>query len=158
LKKIRGFEKVSTEQWIKDGNGDYAEIKLPKRSTSHSAGYDIFSTIDFTLQPNEDIKIPLGWKVYMKNDEFLMIVPRSGMGFKYYTRLANSIGIIDCDFYNNSGNEGHCWAKIRNEGNMPLSVKKGDAIAQGMFQRYLLADLDDFTGETRTGGFGSTDK
>jgi hypothetical protein len=54
--KTRGFEPVSTEQWAKD-IVDFrpiytlAEVKLPKRATSHSAGYDIFSPIAFELFP-----------------------------------------------------------------------------------------------------------
>lgn len=162
--KQRGFEKVSFQQWDKDNEivpesqEVWESIKLPKRATSHSAGYDIFSPVDFILNPNDEIKIPLGWKVYMQGDEFFTIISRSGLGFKYYLRLANGTGLIDFDYFNNSGNEGHCWIKLRNEGSQTLIVHSGDAIAQGIFQRYLLADGDDFSGETRSGGFGSTDK
>jgi len=59
------------------------------------------------------------------------------------------------DFYNNEGNEGHYWLKIRNEGNKTLIIKKGDRVVQAIFQKYLLAD-DDEVDSTRTGGFGST--
>jgi dUTP pyrophosphatase len=155
--KLRGFEKISIEQWQKDTNEiSYSSIILPKRSTAKSAGYDIFSTIDFTLNPNEEIKIPTGIKSYMPENEFTMIIPRSGLGFKYYTRLANTIGIVDSDYYNNLGNEGHYWVKIRNEGSKELSIKSGEAIAQIIFQQYLLVDGDNFDGNERVGGFGST--
>jgi dUTP pyrophosphatase len=62
---------------------------------------------------------------------------------------------VDSDYYNNSGNEGHMFAKIRNEGDVPLVVKDGEAIAQAIFQKYLLAD-DDNSDIQRNGGFGST--
>jgi len=161
--KSRGFERISKEQWHKDSGyilhdncTSFEElITLPKRATSYSAGYDIFSPYSFTLNPKESMKIPLGIKTYMLKDEFLMIVPRSGMGFKYFVRLANTVGIVDSDYYNNSGNEGHMFAKIRNEGDVPLVVKDGEAIAQAIFQKYLLAD-DDNSDIQRNGGFGST--
>ncbi len=59
------------------------------------------------------------------------------------------------DFYNNEGNEGHYWLKIRNEGDKMLSIQKGDRVAQAIFQKYLLTDNDEVD-STRTGGFGST--
>jgi dUTP pyrophosphatase len=164
MRKNRGFEKVSFEQWDKDNEivpeskDVWESVVLPERATSHSAGYDIYSPVDFILKPTEEIKIPLGWKVYMLQDEFFTVIPRSGLGFKYYLRLANTTGLIDHDYFNNEGNEGHCWIKLRNEGNVDVSIRSGDAIAQGIFQKYLLADADTFTGNKRSGGFGSTSK
>lgn len=155
----RGFETVSLHQWEKDRGSSILridEIKLPKRATKHSAGYDVFSTQDVILNPGDDVTMPLGWKTYMLENEFLMIIPRSGLGFKYYTRLANSTGIIDFDYYGNSGNDGHCWIKLRNEGDKTLMIHSGDAIAQCIFTNFFLADGDDFEGNKRIGGFGST--
>jgi dUTP pyrophosphatase len=165
----RGFEKISFHQWSLDTmdfdvfSGDESfgldDVKLPQRSTKYSAGYDIFSPIEFTLRAGEDIKIPLGWKVYMLHDELFQIFPRSGLGFKFYTRLANTVGIVDSDYYNNEKNEGHCWIKLRNESDELLYLGKDEAIAQGIFLHYLLADGDSFEfGNKRRGGFGSTDR
>jgi dUTP pyrophosphatase len=171
----RGFEVVSLSQWLKDAwkinlekfqlekdqelkdeiLRSYEEIKTPLRATSLSAGYDVFTTEDIFLPPGEDVKIPLGWKAYMLPDEKLVFHPRSGLGFKYL-RLANTTGVVDSDYYNNEGNEGHCWIKIRNEGTTTIELEKGTAIAQCIFEKYLLADGDSFTGQTRLGGFGST--
>lgn len=151
--KIRGFEFISEEQQVKDS---VKPEKLPKRGTALSAGYDCFSPIDFTLNPGEDIKVPTGIKAYMLNDEYLAALPRSGHGFKFYLRLANTKGIIDADYYNNSGNEGHIWVKIRNEGKEPLTIKVGEGMCQLIFQKYLIIDGDSFSGEERDGGFGST--
>ena len=167
ITKTRGFERISFEQWHKDSGYILHDnctpfdqlIKLPQRATSYSAGYDIFSAYSFTLNPKESIKIPLGIKTYMLKDEFLMIVPRSGMGFKYFARLANTLGIIDSDYYNNSGNEGHLFIKIRNEGDIiPIFIKEGEAIAQAIFQKYLLVDDDSPENKVRDGGLGSTTK
>lgn len=169
MTKIRGFEKISLDQFKKDLEIEifdknensvediYNSILLPKRATKNSAGYDVYSPFSFTLNPNESIKIPTGIKAYMLEDEYIKIVPRSSLGFKHFIRLANTIGIGDSDYYNNSGNEGHYFVKIRNEGITSLSIKKGDAICQIIFEKFLLADNDDVENERR-GGIGSTNK
>lgn len=156
--KIRGFEYVKPEEFIKTFVKDSkAKIKLPKRSTKKSAGYDCFAPYDFTLLPGEDINIPTGIKAYMQDGEVLMVFPRSGLGFKYYTRLSNSTGIVDGDYYSNPNNDGHIHVKIRNEGTKQLTVKQGEAFCQLIFMPFLLVDGDDFdTGNERVGGFGNT--
>lgn len=156
MNKIRGFEAISQEQQNKNG---IVTRKLPKRGTSLSAGYDCFSTINFTLEPGESIKIPTGLKAYMQPGEVLKAYPRSGHGFKYFLRIANTVPIIDADYYNNEGNEGHIYVKLRNEGSETFSAVEGDAICQFMFEQFLLIDGDSFdNGEVRVGGFGSTGK
>jgi dUTP pyrophosphatase len=163
----RGFSFVSVKEWGKARPQDvdstkwlsiYNTLKLPKRGTARSAGYDVFAPFTFTLEPNEDIKIPTGFKAYMRKDEMLLGVVRSSMGFKHHLRLANTLIIGDSDFYDNESNEGHYFIKIRNEGNKSLTINAGDAFAQVIFMNYLLADWDSFNGETRVGGIGSTSK
>lgn len=159
--KQRGFQVISREQFKKDFNNifiDHEDLKLPKRATAKSAGYDVFSPFNINLFPNEEVKIATGIKAYMLDDEVLFALPRSGHGFKYYIRLANTQGVIDCDYFNNIDNEGHIWIKIRNEGDKAFSIDKGDAFCQLIFQKYLLADGDDFIGNTRVGGTGSTNE
>ena len=160
--KTRGFEVISTEQLEKDFSEiqdtmyDTIKVKLPKRGTALSAGYDLFAPFDFELKPMEEIKIPTGLKVYMLNDECLKIYPRSGLGFKYHLKIANSIPVIDADYFGNKNNEGHIFVKLRNEGDKIVSIKQGEAFCQAIFEKYLLADGDSFIGEERVGGFGST--
>lgn len=159
---MRKFEKVSNDEWLKcsseNHKKNYEEIILPKRATGFSAGYDIFSPIDFVLLSNQSIIIPTGIKVCLPENEFLMIAPRSGLGFKYYTRLANTIGIVDSDYYNNTKNEGHIMIKLRNESNgKELQIKQGDAIAQAIFMDFKITDDDQLgLGNKREGGLGST--
>jgi dUTP pyrophosphatase len=160
MDRVRGFEKISRKQFDEDFTGlfvDYDDIKLPKRGTYKSAGYDVFAPFTIQLLPKEEIKIPTGIKVYMQSDEVLKAYPRSGHGFKYFLRLANTVGIIDAD-YIESDNEGHIWVKIRNEGEKSLTIDVGQGMCQVIFEKYLLADGDDFTGVQRNGGFGSTGK
>jgi len=163
--KIRGFELISKEQYQKDFNNLlyysaflYDQILLPKRATSKSAGYDVFSPISFELNPNEEIKIPTGIKSYMLNNEVLKAYPRSSLGFKYFLRFANTIPVIDADYYNNINNEGHIWIKLRNESDQRIEINRGEAICQVIFEKYLLADGDSFDGKERIGGLGSTDE
>ena len=157
---MRKFEKISFDQFKKDieDNIDlYEKYKLPSRATKLSAGYDFYSLYDFTLKPNEIIKIPTGIKASMNNDEVLMLFVRSSQGFKYNVRLCNQVGIVDSDYYNNPDNEGHMFIKIQNEGKEVLKINKGDRFAQGIFNKFYLVD-DDCADKDRTGGFGSTGK
>ena len=153
----RGFEIISERQFEMDFDNEMdAKIILPRRSTKKSAGYDFFAPFDIYLKPNEEIKIPTGVRSYMQDGEVLLIVPRSGLGFKYYTRLANTLGVIDSDYYY-SDNEGHIWVKLRNEGTKELYIKQGEAFCQAIFMPFLLTDGDNFeNGRNRNGGFGST--
>ena len=71
--------------------------------------------------------------------------------------LANSIGVIDKDYYGNLDNDGHIMFAFFNVKDEDVEIKKGDCIGQAIFQKYLIADNDEAVGE-RTGGFGSTSK
>jgi len=154
---MRGFEKISIKQFKRDVVGDYNKIILPVRKTKNSAGYDFHLINDVTLNPGAILKIPLGIKAYMNEDEYLALVIRSSLGFKYNIRLCNQIGVIDSDYYNNSDNEGHIFIAIQNEGSKSVTFKAGDAIIQGIFMKYLIADQDTAS-NLRTGGIGSTSK
>lgn len=157
--RIRGFEFISKKQCVKDFDADIdTKIILPRRATKLSAGYDCYAPTDIYLEPGQDIKVPTGIKAYMQPGEVLLAFPRSGLGFKYYCRLANTVGIIDAD-YIQSDNEGHIFVKIRNEGEDPMYIKQGEAMCQFIFMPFLLVDGDNYTdGEERNGGFGSTGK
>lgn len=150
----RGFEIVSK----------YAEesVKMPKRGTKRSACYDIFNNTgeEIVIKAGElSSAITTKVKAYMLEDEVLMAYVRSGHGFKYSVRLANSTGIVDSDYHNNKSNEGEIFVKLHNQGSKDLSIPIGEAMAQVMFQKYLLADGDSHEiGDERDGGFGSTSK
>lgn len=156
------FEIISKEQFIKDGvdiHIDYEEMKnlLPKRATKGSAGYDIFSVVDWELKPRQSILIPTGIRMDIDNDKFLLILPRSGQGFKYKVQLYNTAGVIDSDYYMNPKNEGHIWVKLYNDSptGETLTIKKGEAICQGIIMPYFKVD-NDISEVERIGGFGST--
>lgn len=152
------FEYVSKEQFNSScENNCYDNLKLPKRATKYSAGYDFYSPFDFSLNPGETIKIPTGIRARMREYYVLMLFPRSSLGFKYRLQLDNTVGIIDADYYN-SDNEGHIFVKLTNDSkDKKLVIKTGDAICQGIFINYGITEDDDVT-EERNGGFGSTNK
>lgn len=157
----RGFEKVSFKRFLEDTLLDresYDFYLLPKRSTKNSAGYDFMALSDIVLEPSSCVLIPTGVKAFMEDDEVLMIFIRSSLGFKYNLRLCNQVGIIDSDYYNNRGNEGHIFVKIKNEGSSRVIIKRGENVVQGIFTKFLTASDEAIVTSFRKGGFGSTDK
>ena len=168
MKAVAKFFKVSFDQF-KAGMSDfsyseeelksmYEEIKLPKRATAFSAGYDIYTPFDFILKPGETIKIPTGIRCRIDDDYALFLFPRSGLGFKFRLQLNNTVGVVDSDYYG-SDNEGHIFVKLTNDSNEGkiAYLKKGDAFSQGIFLQYGITEDDDAEG-VRNGGFGSTSK
>ena len=170
MRRIAKFMKVSKEQFAEGWQDTFGEIsgeeleriyesvKLPKRATSGSAGYDFFSPLTFELKPQETIKIPTGIRAKMEDNWVLQCYPRSGLGFKFRLQLNNTVGIIDSDYYN-SYNEGHIFAKITNdtkEGKI-VEIQAGTGFMQGIFMEYGIT-VDDDVEEVRNGGFGSTTK
>lgn len=169
MERIAKFEKVSRERfvadWLDTFGGDEAEavkvyeaVKIPKRATKGSAGYDFYSPLTFTLNPGETIKIPTGIRAGMREDYVLMVFPRSGLGFKYRLQLNNTVGIIDSDYFY-SDNEGHIFIKLTNDSNegKVLELAEGTGFAQGIFLQFGITEDDEVT-ELRNGGFGSTTK
>ena len=145
----RGFELVSKEH--KKTKNEH--IILPKRATKNSAAYDFYSNDKCTVLPNQVIKFWTDVKAYMQPDEFLMLDVRSSMGGKFM--LANTIGIVDSDYYDNESNEGNIGIFLKNISDEPQIINIGDKIGQGIFVKYLITDNDKTT-KTRKGGFGST--
>lgn len=142
---MRGFEKVSN---VSGGI-------LPVRGTSFSAGYDICSIEEVTIQPGSTKILSTGIKAYMQNDEVLEIYIRSSIGIKKHLMLANVVGIIDSDYYNNEANEGHIMIALHNYGNTEVVISQGERIVQGIFKKYLVANEIEVN-KVRSGGIGST--
>ena len=137
------------------------KINMPERKTKGAAGYD-FEAAEDTIIPSfkkgmAPTLIPTGIKAYMLDDEVLYLYNRSSNPKKKGLILANSVGVIDKDYYGNPDNDGHIMFAFYNTKEEDIIVKKGEAIGQGVFSKYLVIDNDNALGE-RTGGFGSTDK
>lgn len=131
-------------------------INLPKRATKHSAGYDFEAAEDTVIKKG---KIPTlvktGIKAYMKEGEVLYLYNRSSNPKKKGIVLANSVGVIDKDYFENEDNDGHIMFSFFNIKDEDILIKKGERIGQGVFMKFEIADEDDAKGE-RSGGFGST--
>lgn len=163
MSKIRGFEIVTKYK----GQG----IRLPKRATKASAGYDLEAAQTVTLPSiwdflkaenggNEEFLkstlVPTGIKAYMPADEVLILANRSSNPLKRGLALPNGIGVIDADYYGNEGNEGEIFVQLINYGPKAYTIQKGDRIAQGIFTKYQTIDEEATPQEERLGGFGSS--
>lgn len=153
MEKKRGFE--IAKGW------ENKEINLPVRKTAKSAAYDLEAAED-TVIPSfklgqKPTLIPTGLKSYMQSNEVLMLFPRSSSSKKQGIMFPHSAGIIDADYYGNVDNDGHIMVQCINIKDEDVTIKKGEAIAQAMFQNFLITD-DDCAEGVRVGGFGSTSK
>ena len=133
-----------------------SEIPLPRRATAGSAGYDFICPADITLQPGEAITISTGIRCEMQPGWVLMLFPRSGLGFKHQVHLANTVGVIDSDYFH-AANEGHIMVRIVNGSDHAVSIAKGERFCQGVFLPHGLAEEETVLAG-REGGFGSTGK
>ncbi|QPS70906.1 dUTP diphosphatase [Lactococcus garvieae] len=147
--KTRGFELVS--KYENEG------IELPIRATRHAAGYDLSVAEKTTIKPGEIKLVSTGLKAYMQAGEVLYLYDRSSNPRKKGLILINSVGVIDGDYYNNSGNEGEIFAQMKNITEAEVVLEKGERIVQAVFMPFLVADGDEeVVKTTRMGGFGST--
>lgn len=154
-----------------------SEINMPIRKTKNSVGYDIeaaedtiipsiwktvFSNFQKFLKGNHEydtIKptlVKTGIKAYFGEDEALFLANRSSHPGKKGLVLANSIGVIESDYYGNPDNDGHIMFAYYNFYPVDTTIKKHDPVGQAFFQKFLITDDDKAEGK-RTGGFGSTD-
>ena len=150
---MNGLSNYDIDEHIRD---IYNNIKLPKRATAQSAGYDFFSPMSFVLEPNDSIKIPTGIRCEMYDGWTMLLFIRSSLGFKHGLSMPTSVSVIDSDYFD-ADNEGHIMVKLRNNGTKSVRVNKGDGFVQGVFVTFGIT-LDDNTTTERTGGIGSTSK
>lgn len=153
MEKLRGFEVAK--------GFENKGINLPIRKTKYSAGYDVEAAED-TVVPSfkkgmNPTLIKTGIKAYMQDDEVLYLYNRSSNPKKKGLILANSVGVVDKDYYGNPDNDGHIMFAFYNIKDEDIEIKKGEAIGQAIFQKYLITDDDSAEG-VREGGFGSTNK
>jgi len=151
--KKRGFEIIK--------GYENKKINLPIRKTSNSAGYDVEAAEETIIPPfKPGIKptlIKTGIKAYCPENEWIMVANRSSNPGKKHLVLANGIGIVDSDYYNNEDNDGHIMFAYFNISDKEVTIKKGEVIGQLVFMNYLISDSDNAKGK-RKGGFGSTTK
>lgn len=151
MEKLRGFE---VAKGFEDKN-----INLPVRKTKFSAGYDVEAAEDIIIPSLKKEMAPTlvktGLKAYMQDDEVLLLYNRSSNPKKKGLIMANSVGVIDKDYYGNPDNDGHFMFAFYNIKEEDIEIKKGECIGQAIFQKFLLTDNDKAEG-IRMSGFGST--
>ena len=145
--KVRGFNLVK---------GETDQTLFPRRETAHAAGYDFKAAKTVTIQPHEIAFVPTGIKAYMQANEVLHLYDRSSNPKKRGIVLANSVGVIDSNYYENEDNDGHIQGIFMNLTDKPVTIKKGDRIMQGVFITFLTTDDDHPNDAVRAGGIGST--
>ena len=153
MERKRGFEVAK--------GFEESGINLPVRKTKYSAGYDVEAAEDVVIpsfkKGMKPTLVKTGIKAYMEEDEMLLLYNRSSNPGKKGLILANSVGVIDKDYYGNPDNDGHIMFAFFNIKEEDIEIKKGDVVGQAIFQKYLVTDDDVAEGE-RVGGFGSTNK
>lgn len=149
---MRKFEFVSRMNGVAIGHA-----KLPERSTATSAGYDFFNPERVRIEPNEIKYVKTGVKAAFPEGEMLMLCNRSSNPKKKGLILANGVGIVDSDYYNNPDNEGEIAFAFMNINKYIVEIDAGEKLGQGIFVKFGTVDNDNAEG-SRTGGFGSTGK
>ena len=152
----RKFEFV--ERMIREKDDEYKIcMKLPKRSTKNSAGYDFYAMEDIICKPREITMVKTGIKAKMEDNEVLLLFNRSSNPKKKGLIILNGVGVVDADYYGNANNDGEIAGLFYNMREEDVEIKAGEKIMQGIFVKYAITEDDKAEGE-RTGGFGSTGK
>ena len=151
------FSKVFAQEFESEAKlkESYNTFRLPLHMTETSAGHDFHTVVPFAIPPGVMKLIPTGVKCQLEPNQVLMLYPRSSTGIKKNLMLANTVGIIDSDYYNNPDNEGHIYLPLYNYGNEIVKGYVGDRFVQGIITRFEVAD-NSGTGSVREGGMGST--
>ena len=146
--KLAQIALLDEKNHIKNEKGETVSVKINTM--------DLKAVSDLTkLYQVKPSLVSTGVKCQLEAGTYLELSVRSSCPLKYWLILANGVGIIDADYYNNPDNEGEIFFQVINMSPVPILLKKGDIIGQGIIKRFETTDDDSATGE-RVGGFGST--
>ena len=157
MERIIKFEFVERVKQLPNFGAEGGCTRLPERSTKKAAGYDFYNIEEVIIEPNEIKYVKTGVKATFPEDIALLLLNRSSNPKKKGLELANGVGLVDADYYNNPDNEGEIFFQLINLSPWPIELKRGDCIGQGIIKSYLTTEDDNASGE-RIGGFGSTSK
>lgn len=126
---------------------------LPRRANPTDAGADLMSTEDLEIYSGEQKLVDTGVAVKIPEGYAGFVFNRSSQGKKGIT-IPHSVGVIDSDY------RGNIKVILKNIGEDPYKIQRGDRIAQLVIVPILLCDYTDIWNDTErgTGGFGSTGK
>lgn len=155
MERIIKFEFVERVKQLPNFGAEGSCTRLPERSTKKAAGYDFYNLEEVIIEPNEIKYVKTGVKATFPEDIALLLLNRSSNPKKKGLELANGVGLVDADYYNNSDNEGEIAFAFKNTKSEPVALQPGEKLGQGMFVSYFTT-IDDNVEKERQGGFGST--
>jgi dUTP pyrophosphatase len=129
--------------------------KVPVRANDCAAGYDLYSSCNALIYPQERMLIKTGISIEIPEGYYGRIAPRSGWALKY--GIDTLAGVIDSDYRGEVG-----VILYNTDKEIPFHIKIGDRIAQIIFEKYYSFDIEISNEISKTargdGGFGSTGK
>jgi len=131
-------------------------VPLPQYQTSGAAGFDLAASADMTIEPGGITLVPTGLVIAVPDGYFLAIFARSSTPLRRGLIVANGVGVIDSDY---CGDTDEIKVQVMNVTRAPVTVAKGDRIAQGLFIPVSRAVWQEESGSLREGargGFGAT--
>ena len=155
MEKMIKFEFVNRVKEQANFGAEGSPYMLPARSTKHAAGYDFYNFEEVSIAPGEIKYVRTGVKSSFPEEVALLLLNRSSNPKKKGLELANGVGLVDADYYNNPDNEGEIAFAFRNITDAPVTISIGEKLGQGMFVPFFIASDDNAENE-RIGGFGST--
>ena len=152
---LSNYEHFDLYNYYPEDSADFTEA-LKHLAIKHNEGLTLDEMAALTKKSKtKPTLVSTGMKCKLDAGTYLELSVRSSCPLKYWLVLANSVGIIDADYYNNPDNEGEIFFQMINLSPFPIKLQKGDAIGQGIIKPYLVTEDDTATG-SRVGGFGST--
>jgi dUTP pyrophosphatase len=132
----------------------HPDAQLPRYETEEAAGFDLASVASLTVEPGRVALVPTGLVIRAPHRMFLGIFARSSTPVKRGLMIANGVGVIDPDY---CGTEDEIKIAVMNFTDAPVSIRKGDRLAQGIFlQAPQVEWVEAAPGEQSRGGFGAT--
>ena len=153
---IPPFVEIMEDALIEDAKARGAKYKTVQDFIEKEYPYSLEKIAKISKEYKAKVAlVPTGIKCKIPDGYFLQLSPRSSLPLKHWLIMANGVGIIDADYYNNPVNEGQIYFQLINLLPVPVVIKKGDCFGQGILMKYYTGEEDEVL-NTREGGFGST--
>ncbi len=130
-------------------------LPLPEYHSSGAAAFDFVTRETTVIQPGQLGLVPGNIIVKVPEGYALLILPRSSLPRKKGLICPHSLGLIDQDYH---GPKDEIFVQVRNVTDAPVTVERGERIAQGLFVKIDRAQWQEVEnhGVQSRGGFGST--
>lgn len=132
----------------------HPDARLPRYETEESAGFDLSSVANVTVEPGKVALVPTGLVIKVPHRMFLGIFARSSTPVKRGLMVANGVGVIDPDY---CGATDEVKVAVMNFTDEPVVVRAGDRLAQGVFLQAPRVEWVEAAPHAESrGGFGAT--